>query len=179
MRTELARWIEQFGWPGVIGLALIVFATTLHFSALVPLAAQRANLRTEAETLQARLKAGESIAKRPAASVGEQLGTFYAFFPKPDTTAEWIGRINAAARAKGLTLASGEYKLERRADHKLARYQMTLPVTGTYTQIREFVGAVLADVPAAALDEITLRRDAVTSATLEARIRLSLWLGDA
>jgi hypothetical protein len=52
-------------------------------------------------------------------------------------------------------------------------------VVGSYGQIRGFVGQVLADVPAAALEEITLRRESAASPTLEARIRLTLYLGRA
>ena len=76
-------------------------------------------------------------------------------------------------------LQSGEYKLDRNPDSRLARYQITLPVTGSYAQLRGFVGQVLADVPAAALEEITLRRESVSSPRLEARIRLTLYLGSA
>jgi Tfp pilus assembly protein PilO len=92
---------------------------------------------------------------------------------------DWLGKIHAAARSKGLALRSGEYRLERAADQRFARYQITLPVVGSYAQIRGFVGQVLADVPAAALEDITLRRESASSPSLEARIRLTLYLGGA
>jgi hypothetical protein len=64
--------------------------------------------------------------------------------------------------------------MERRADDRLVRYRMTLPVSGTYPQVRAFVVDVLRDVPAAALDDIQLRRDA--AGRIEARVRFSLFL---
>lgn len=173
---RLRAAVEQLGRAGVVGIALLGFAVAFHFSTVDPLATELAGLRAEADDLQQRLQPGLGGAKGTPA---EQLATFYAFFPPPESSPDWLGKINAAARAKGLVLRSGEYKLERSADQKLARYQITLPVVGSYAQIRGFVGQVLADVPAAALEEITLRRESVSNPTLEARIRLTLYLRSA
>jgi len=54
---------------------------------------------------------------------------------------------------------------------------VTFPVRGTYAQVRGFVNAVLDAVPAAALDEITLKRQAIGDQNLEARVRFTLYLG--
>jgi len=175
--ARLRELVEQLGRAGVVGIALVAFAAAFHLSAVMPLAAEFAGLRAEADALDRRLQMGGASASR--GTPAEQLATFYAFFPSPHSSPDWLGRINAAARAKGLVLRSGEYKLERSADQRLARYQITLPVVGSYAQIRGFVGQVLADIPAAALEEITLRRESVSSPTLEARIRLTLYLRSA
>jgi hypothetical protein len=177
--AHLRAAVEQFGRAGVVGIALVAFAVAFYFSAVAPLATELAGLRVEADDLERRLQMGGPGAGGMKGTPAEQLATFYAFFPSPQSSPDWLGKIYAAARAKGLVLRSGEYKLERSADLKLARYQITLPVAGSYAQIRGFVGQVLADVPAAALDEITLRRESVSSPTLEARIRLTLYLRSA
>jgi len=181
MNAAIARLraaVEQLGRAGVVGIALVAFAVAFYFSAVAPLATELAGLRVEADDLERRLQPG-GLSGGAKGTPAEQLATFYAFFPSPQSSPDWLGKINAAARAKGLVLRSGEYKLERSADQKLARYQITLPVAGSYAQIRGFVGQVLADVPAAALEEITLRRESVSSSTLEARIRLTLYLRSA
>jgi Tfp pilus assembly protein PilO len=175
---RLRESIEALGTAGVIGVALLVFAATLYGTAVVPRAAERTALQAEAERLRERLQMSGSPAGAKG-TLAEQLATFYAFFPPTQSSPDWLGKIHAAAKAKGLVLQSGEYKLERSADSRLARYQITLPVTGSYAQLRGFVGQVLADVPAAALEEITLRRESVASPRLEARIRLTLYLGSA
>jgi len=174
---RLRAAVDRLGRSGVVGIALLGFTVAFYFSAVAPLATELASLRTEADDLQQRLQPGGSSGAK--GTPAEQLATFYAFFPPPQSSPDWLGKINAAARAKGLVLRSGEYKLERSADQKLARYQITLPVVGSYAQIRGFVGQVLADVPAAALEEITLRRESVSNPTLEARIRLTLYLRSA
>jgi len=175
---RLRAAVEQLGRAGVVGIALLGFAVAFYASAVAPLASELASLRAEADDLQQRLQPG-GLRGGAKGTPAEQLATFYAFFPTPQSSPDWLGKINAAARAKGLVLRSGEYRLERSADQKLARYQITLPVVGSYAQIRGFVGQVLADVPAAALEEITLRRESVSSPTLEARIRLTLYLRSA
>ena len=174
----LREKVEAIGRAGVVGVALLVFAVTLYATAVAPLEQERAARRAEAERMQQRLQMSGSPTGAKG-SLAEQLATFYAFFPPPQSSPDWLGKIHAAAKAKGLVLQSGEYKLERSADSRLARYQITLPVAGSYAQLRGFVGQVLADVPAAALEEITLRRENVSSPRLEARIRLTLYLGSA
>jgi Tfp pilus assembly protein PilO len=174
---RLREEIERLGWPGVVGLGLLAFAAAIALSALLPLREEVARLRDEVDALQRRLGGSDRAAARPP--VQDQLATFYAFFPPPDSTPDWLGRIHSIAQAKGVQLQSGEYRFERAASPRLARYQITLPVQGTYAQIRGFVGEVLEKVPAAALEEVTLKRENVESSRVEARVRLTLFMGSA
>ncbi|MFN0301108.1 MAG: GspMb/PilO family protein [Burkholderiales bacterium] len=176
MIAMLRSAVDRLGWTGVVGIGLIAFTIAFHFFALAPREEKLEQLRTEADALRERLRSGASIARLPQAAGADQLAAFYAFFPRGDSSPDWLARINDAARSSGITLQSGEYKLERRGEQKLARYQMTLPVVGTYRQLREFIGALLAQVPAASLDEVTLRRESVSSQRIEARVRLTLYL---
>ena len=174
---RLREELERLGWPGVIGLGLLAFAAMIAVSALLPLQSEVARLRDAADALQRRVGGGDRAGARPQAQ--EQLATFYAFFPPPETSPDWLGRIHAIAQAKGVQLQSGEYRLERAASPRLRRYQMTLPVQGTYAQIRGFVGEVLEQVPAAVLEEVSLKRENVETQRVEARVRLTLYLGSA
>jgi hypothetical protein len=173
---RLREELERLGWPGVVGLGLLAFTATIAITAILPLRAEVARLREEVEALQRRLGGGERAA-RP--QVQDQLATFYAFFPRAESSPDWLGKIHAIAQKKGVQLASGEYRLERAPSPRLARYQMTLPVQGTYAQIRSFVGDVLEQVPAAVLEEVSLKRESVETQRIEARVRLTLYLGGA
>lgn len=172
----IRREIDRVGWPGVAGIALSVFAAAFAVSAVVPVAAERDALRDQVRRLGERLRVDDGRAGRTDAAAA--LASFYDSFPGRTSSPEWLGRIQAAAEARGLELQSAEYRYERRPDARLARYEIVLPVTGSYPQIRGFVREVLAQVPAAALEELSLRREAVASPRLEARIRLALYLGD-
>jgi hypothetical protein len=176
MRVQMREASERLGRPGVVGLGLLVLASTIAVSVILPLRADVERMRGELDALQRRLGIGEHPA-RPR--VRDQLATFYAFFPPHDSSPDWLGRIHKIAQAKGVQLASGEYRLEDAASPRLRRYQMTLPVQGTYAQIRGFVGEVLEQVPAAALEEVSLKRANVGAERVEARVRLTLYLGGA
>ena len=106
----------------------------------------------------------------------EELNKFYGFFSGTPLT-EWLNKLYAAAAAQQLVLEQGEYRLSSDKTGKLARYQVTLPVKGSYLQIRQFVDQALIDVPVAALDDINFKREAIGATQLEARIKFTLYQG--
>lgn len=174
--AQLRASVDALGRAGVAGIALLVFAAAAWLSAVEPAREERDLLALEAAKLERRSRGAGTEATRPP-TAPEQLASFYAFFPAPSSTPDWLGKIHAAAAAKGLQLASGDYKVVRTGTARLARYQITLPVQGTYPQIRGFIGAVLQDVPVAVVEEVALKRDSVETAKLDARIRITLYMG--
>ena len=173
---ELRDAAGRLGWTGRLGLLLLAAAVVLHVVRVMTLEREIQALQTEAGNLQQRLRSGQALGGRPNETSAEQLAAFYAYFPASDAAPALLGKIHAAAAANGIVLRSGEYKFDRQPDQKLARYYITLPVVGAYSQLRKFIAAVLADVPAGSIDEIQMRRETISSTTLEARIRLSLYL---
>lgn len=171
----LRREADRLGAAGVVGIALLAFAGMFALSALVPLRGEVARLEAEAADLRRQLKSAPRSDAAPA-PVADQLATFYAFFPAPESAPDWLGRIHSIGLRHGVELVAGEYRIERAPAPRLARYQITLPVQGPYGQVRRFVGEVLEQVPAAVLEEFTLRRDSVESAQVEARVRFALYL---
>src|SRR3989442_10882226 len=55
------------------------------------------------------------------------------------------------------------------------RIQIAFPVTGPYPQIRAFVDATLATMPAGALSDLVLDRKAIADGNVEAQIRMTLY----
>lgn len=166
---------DAIGWQGVLGIVLLT-AGLLAAATIPARLADLDRMQGEAEAVRKRLK----ITGTNAAGYGgprEQLVNFYAFFPTMATLPDWLERIYDAAEKNGVQLDTGEYKLLQERSQKLARYQLTLPVRGNYAQVRGFIAEVLTAVPAAALDEIGFRREAVGSTVLDARIRFTLYLG--
>ena len=104
------------------------------------------------------------------------MNSFYSFFPKSQSSPLWLGKIYDAARQTGIKLTSGEYEFQRTTGSRLGRYRISLPAHGSYEQVRNFIAAVLKEVPAASLDDISLRREAIESPDLEARLRLTLFM---
>lgn len=173
---NLQQWTAKIGWPGTLGIGLLVFSVVFFVVGIIPERQRFESLRSEIETLRARnglaLTNEETTPSRLA-----QLQTFYEFFPALATVPAWLSKIHSAAETRGLHLEKGDYKLIRENDQKLARYQITFPVKGSYQQIRTFVNDVLSAAPAAALEDITLKREGVGNPVLDAEIKVTLYVG--
>lgn len=170
-------WLEGIGWPGVAGLVLFALSIAVAATAISVRLAELDAVRAESEGGHERV-AGDAQS-RAQASRDEQLLKFYGHFPALSTLPDWLERVYSAAEKNGVALEIGEYRLVQEKNWKLTRYQVTLPVKGSYQQIRGFIAQVLTDVPASALEEIGFRRDTVGSDRIDARLRLTLYLGRA
>lgn len=172
--TWTARaWIRGGGRTAVIGAALLVIAAIFTVTGM---AARRAEIEALQQELLAQRSGDSRGLARPAAGRQDSLRAFYASFPPAAETSARLERIHALAAAAGVTLESGEYALE--ADHgtRLLRYRMVLPAKGTYTQLRDFIGRVLEDAPTLSMEDITLKRPAVSAQRLEARLKMTLFV---
>lgn len=175
LRWMARREASRLQWRGMAGIALIVLAAGFALSALLPAQQRIEALRADVSDLRARLKSGGESANVPVARA-TQLENFYAFFPAVESLPDWVGHVHTTAARNGLVLDSGDYLLERRKGARLAQYQITLPVRGSYSQIRGFVAEVLDKVPAAALDDIVVKRENIGAPALEARLRFVVYL---
>ena len=76
-------------------------------------------------------------------------------------------------------LSQGEYKTAAVRDGGFTTYQVNLPVKGSYGAIWQFAMAALRAIPFASLDDISFKRDSIGQSGVEARVRLTLYLGEA
>lgn len=161
--------LRALGPAGVAALGVLAFCLPLYFSAVRPAERELAASRAAAERLRV------PAAVRPVAGEGreEELARFYALFPPIDRLADELARVYGLARKSGLELQQGEYRVERRSAG-LISYRVSLPVRGSYHQIRAFVGALLTDVPIASLDALRFERKKSGDAQLEAQLRLTV-----
>jgi len=87
-----------------------------------------------------------------------------------------MSRVYQAAVEQKLALDQGEYHLERDKYSKLQRYEIELPLKGTYPQLRHFLAKALADVPILALDGVSFNRQKIDDAALDARVKMTLYM---
>lgn len=179
-RWWLRREVQRLKWRGVVGIALAVLAVALVVAVLRPMERETAELRDDVAQLRAKLRSGvdpaaHRVATGPAGR--EQLENFYAFFPSVATLPDWLGEVHLAAARHGLALETGEYQLQHPPGARLARYELQLPLKGTYPQLRAFLADVLKKIPAAAVDDVVIRRETVGSPELDAKVRLFVYLG--
>lgn len=168
----LRRARRRLGWPGLSGLGLIVLALLFYAGANLPERLQRLDLEQRVAAVRAR-PAPPSSAE---AGIEARLATFYSQFPGPDSAPAWLEKIYGAGNAAALVLEKVDYKLSPDRNSRLLRYEVDLPVQGSYIQIRQFIQAILGDIPAIALREIQIQRNTIADPKVEAQIRFILYL---
>lgn len=173
---NLRRWLRVLGWPGVAALGLLVACPSLYVSAIRPMQEHLQDTQRSVISLREQMlhdgKAGKGKLSTPA----EQLVEFYRAFPAERFSPQWLEKLIAVAEQNDLTLNEGEYKTTRDKVGRLVRYQITLPVTGEYPQIREFLAALPAEIPIIALEDVQFERNNIAESAVEAKIKLVLYL---
>ena len=172
------RQLRRLGVQGIAGLALAVVAGLVYLAGVVPQQAKLAELRAQAQSARDFARNGGLGESGDAHRVRTQLERFYTLLPGKSSAPDWLEKIYAAARSQSVRLERGEYKLTPARNGRMVGYEISLPVRGNYVQVRRFVAQVLDEVPAAALDEIALKRDDRGKPEVEASLRFTLFLGE-
>lgn len=152
---------HQLGALGTAALVMLAAAGVFFLMVLQPMQAERARL--EGALSKSGSKGGGAT----------NLNAFYGFLESKDDTTDALAKLYAIGTATGVQLQSGSYRSQQAAG-RLERYELALPVAGSYAQIRDFLNRALAEIPALSLDQMTLRRDGRNEATLQAELRLTL-----
>jgi hypothetical protein len=166
---RLRRLLEALGAAGIAGVGVLVFCVPFYFGTLVP--AEREVAKRGALAAQ---RGRPSALPVSAPEGAAELERFYRRFPTFDGLQGELEAVYAHARASKLQLAQGEYRLEKGAG--LAAYRVTLPVRGSYAQLRQFIGRVLKDMPTASLDAVRFERRKAGDTQVEAQVRLTIYL---
>lgn len=170
MRRLLWTLREQGAALSVLAIALLLGATLyVHWVAMPPLQARL-------QALEARPPSARRALAPPAADEVDQLRTFYRHFEGGASLPTHLKALHRLAQRHGIAMRQGEYRLVAGGDARLRQYQMTLPVHGAYPDLRRFVAAVLQEVPAAALDQVTFERRRVEDGAVEARVQFTVFL---
>jgi hypothetical protein len=163
-------WLRKLGTAGVLALGVFTFCIPFYFSALRPAERELAAQGEAAERLRSRGPFRPvSVDHR-----SDELRRFYGLFPPLRDLTDELEQVYTLARDSKLELMQGEYRLERPAAG-LAAYRVTLPLRGSYSQIRSFVGAILRDKPTASVDGLRFERKKIAETQIEAQVRLTLY----
>lgn len=179
LRWTLRRWLRIVGRHGALAIGILLLYPLFYLSAIVPAqerldAAQR-SARSLHEQIQHASESLGGVRQTPA----QQLAEFYRIFPEERTSPKWLGKLAALARKNGIALNEGEYKVTRDGRVRLMRLQMVLPVKGEYQKIRRFLAALPGEIPIIALENVQFSRQNVGDPSVEARLKLTLYLEQA
>lgn len=171
--TRFRFAIERHGWPAVLGLVMVLASLPVFWYASA--AAQ------DFELLQGKLREQRARAQSqplPANpdNASSALAEFIRLLPDSEASTKAVRLLHSSAAKHGIQLASGEYRLLRESDDGLQRYQITLPVSGTYPAIRAWLADGLNSLPTLAVDEVNFVRQTTVNPVVQAQVRWSLYL---
>jgi hypothetical protein len=168
------RWIgiqlvERLGIPGLAALVILSAVVGYYLRVVWPLEQQLMAVGTEIVTVS-------SKAQR-IADPKVQFEEFQAFFRERDLEGQ-LKELNEAGAVAGVAVKRIEYRMLDDQRARLRQYQIVMPVTSSYPNIRKFVSIALAKVPAMSLDHIAFQRKRVGDVAVDAELRFTLFLAD-
>jgi Tfp pilus assembly protein PilO len=173
----VAQWVKYLGVPGLAGLVLIVLASAVLLGFILPAEAKSKRVASAAVDLQNPRNLELSNTVTRALPVESGLDSFYKSLPPEQSAVNVLDKIYKSASNESLRLTQGEYKFTRDKAGRFGNYQITLPVRGSYVQVRKFIAKVLNGVPTASLDGVSFKRETIGGTDLEAKIQFSVFLG--
>lgn len=166
------RTLEQIGLPGVAGLGLLALCAIYYFFAVMPANKAVCTLNSEAAVQMKSHREADRV------SPARQLTSFYRVFPRVKGATDALEKLHDAAMLQGVTLEQGEYHLVRNGADKLARYEVALPIKGDYLHLRKFLSQALTDIPYLSLDSMEFQRQKVSETTVDAQVKMTIFLAD-
>lgn len=184
---QLAKLSKQLGVIGGLGAALLLGCGLLYLSLLLPLNQKisdaKNTLNNAPHTQELNLNITQkSQNKLPENNGADDIAAFMQSLPHADSLHQWLALIDQAAAKQKLLLNRGDYKYSKAKqsqisdDSYLSKYEIVLPVTGQYVQIRQFIAQVLHAQSALALSDLKITRDNSLSPNVDARLVFVLYL---
>jgi hypothetical protein len=174
MSSALDRLLSTLGRTGVLAIGLAIFAAVIYGSHVAPARSQLAALQARAAQLHAQQPT--STAKTAAENPLARIDAYYGSFPGVDELAFAIADTLALAKQYNLAIDQAEYNTESARKDELMVYQMSFALKGPYPKIRGFLMTLLKNNPALSLDDVSLKRDGIASAEIEAKVRVTFYL---
>jgi Tfp pilus assembly protein PilO len=162
MKEKIRQLRHDLGPLGLASFGLLALAAAFLLLVVKPMQARQAMVE------EALARPADNVAK-----ASSQLETLYAYLDREEETTDWLAKLHAIGRATGVATRSATYRTLE-AGTRLERYEIVLPASGTYTQIRDFLKRALADIPVLSLDQVSLRREKRGDDTVQAELRLSI-----
>jgi Tfp pilus assembly protein PilO len=97
----------------------------------------------------------------------------YAYLQKEEDTTDWLAKLHGIGTATGIQMRAASYSTKP-AEGRIVRYEIVLPVAGSYAQIRDFLKRAQAEIPVMSIDQVSLKKDEKKGGAIHAEMRLTL-----
>lgn len=185
LRVEVLVWRHGWIWP----LATLSVVTAVATACWVDFDGRRSEALLQAEErrveqlvaskdsesrLEQSLNADDAAREAPLLSRHDRLR---AVLRQPDEVTTELRQLYEFAESVQLVVQQADFQ-QSASSGGIGRLQVSLPIKGSYVQMRGFIELLLRSLPNASVDRLVLKRNQVGQAQLEASLHLSLWLRD-
>lgn len=172
---EAGRYAGRLGVVLWLVVLLLVAITVFHLLVLAPQQRKLDEQRTLSKT--SRQDVGRMVARvaQGAGTEDASLDRFYEFFRNDQSQSDVIARLSVTATDMGLTMRRIDYRPLPESSLRLAGFQIQLPLSGTYPDLRNFVSTILSRMPTVTLDQIEISRAKEGADLVEAQLLLSYY----
>ncbi|VVD88160.1 hypothetical protein PAQ31011_01484 [Pandoraea aquatica] len=173
VRWRLSAAVDWAGASALWGLAALVIVVVAKFAWLAPA------LHREHQQIDARQAELARLTQRVSAAAASDSAK-QAAAGSPPGYALALGKVFDVLDGSGMQVADVQYQIARPRSAKDGRPHLvvTLPVVGTYLDIRRALGQ-LSTMPGIGIEALILERKQVADARVTARLRLTLREDDA
>lgn len=161
LKPILLKTRRELGVVGLAGIALLAGALVFSNVVVKPLEEQNGLLR------QKGVRAPVTASNQQSA---EKVAKVYEHLQMEQGPTDWLAALHGIGVATGVQLKSANYRTQK-TDGRIVRYEIALPLTGSYGQIRDFMKRSLAEIPVLSVDSVAMKRE---GATIHAELRLTL-----
>ena len=177
LAAELGAHRQGLWWPLLVVAMLLLVA--LAAIAIPGREAELAGKRETLSELRARAAGQREPVAAPEATSEANYGTFRAALAAENEVLPGIEAILDAAESHHLMIARADYLRARDAQAQAASLQMTIPVRGRYTDVRNWMEEILARHAYVAVNELGFKREDIGLDQIEARVRMTIWYDPA
>lgn len=175
--------LKALGLWGVLGFCILI-GPILWLS----------NTSSKANTLRANTEQATTAIVKPVVPPQEQeaiqslsaadssLNALIMLLPEEQSLPSILNKIHQQAKLEQIAILSADYKWRKLkkttpfTQGNLVQYEVTFPVKGSDSAIRNMLNAILAQSPTVAIDGLELKRENVTDAMTEAKVTLIVFL---
>jgi Type II secretion system (T2SS), protein M subtype b len=175
-RLDIAVWRYGWLWLLVLALTLILMALELgwHPRQQASLEAQRTALAQQQQQYLSAEKTQRTSAR--SSDVPHDLESLDRYTVSQQDVGTVLREVLALGGTHGVALTQSEFQTSNEGHGGLQQVQITLPVRASYTALRAFTEATLRQHPMVSMDQINMKREAITQGIVEVRLKLSIWV---
>ncbi len=167
----MRRAERRLGKWGLIAILLFIASVIFLFTNVLPMQASNSNLKQQLAVLPVKPKTITPVLSSEQSLIKE-LASFQNKFSTVEHLPDQLYTLFRLTKAHQLVIDKAEYSLSEKSKTAIQRFEVILPVTGTYPQVKGLILEVLEKLPTVGLGDIVLEREQVGENRAKATLHL-------